>query len=49
MTHSGTAPCTAEADANWTDSPLRDRRAGRKKRPGNAPKEAGLGAEKTNG
>lgn len=22
MTHSGTAPCTAETDANWMDSPL---------------------------
>ncbi|XP_037056466.1 testis-specific serine kinase substrate isoform X10 [Peromyscus leucopus] len=49
MTHSGTAPCTAETDANWMDSPLRYRRAGRKKRPGNAPKEAELGAEETNG
>ncbi|XP_059134485.1 testis-specific serine kinase substrate isoform X6 [Peromyscus eremicus] len=49
MTHSGTAPGTAETNANWMDSPLRDRRAGRKKRPGNAPKEAELRAKKTNG
>lgn len=49
MTHSGTAPFTTEANANWMDNLLPDRRAGRKKRLGNAPEEAELRAKKTNG
>ncbi|MEJ1287015.1 testis-specific serine kinase substrate [Cricetulus griseus] len=49
MTHSEAAPCTAETNANWIDSLLRDWRAGRKKRPRNGPRRRNFGTRRPMG